>query len=405
MSNPPKLAIWIPSVPEEMGGARVLIDSLVSALGVRRAFVIYLLCGERQIYNDIKNSVNSEEINVSYFPIGLKRNVISIFFEFMYQLFYKFLHPFNKVDFNSIYSKTMERKINRIGIDVIWSPTPDFVAMDIIYIWSVFTFSYLSLPYVPEIHSKGKWKEKHLKYIELIGRASHVVVSNNYTSDLILKHFPIIEKKVSVIPFPTPHIIKEVDNSLNIPNCNFFIFPAQFWSHKNHFIVIKAVRDLIDKGFTDFKIVLTGADKGNKKYVIKLISDYGLDSFFDIRGFVSRVELESLIKKSLAILAPTLIGPDGLPHLESFQNNIDILISDTMDSSEYWRDFNNVITINPYNSSDWAEIMKSYLVTVSDKNSNTTKHRDESNIISESAYISKIFDIVDRLLLHRKLWS
>jgi glycosyltransferase involved in cell wall biosynthesis len=405
MSNPPKLAIWIPSVPEEMGGARVLIDSLVSALGVRRAFVIYLLCGERQIYNDIKNSVNSEEINVSYFPIGLKRNVISIFFEFMYQLFYKFLHPFNKVDFNSIYSKTMERKINRIGIDVIWSPTPDFVAMDIIYIWSVFTFSYLSLPYVPEIHSKGKWKEKHLKYIELIGRASHVVVSNNYTSDLILKHFPIIEKKVSVIPFPTPRIIKEVENSSNIPNCNFFVFPAQFWSHKNHFIVIKAVRELVDNGLTDFKIVLTGADKGNKKYVIKLISDYGLDSFFDIRGFVSRVELESLIKKSLAILAPTLIGPDGLPHLESFQNNIDILISDTMDSSKYWRNFDNVITINPYNSLDWAEIMKSYLVTVLDKNSNTTKHRDESNIISESAYISKIFDIVDGLLLHRKLWS
>ena len=117
------------------------------------------------------------------------------------------------------------------------------------------------------------------------------------------------------------------------------------------------------------------------------------------------MELESLIKKSLAILAPTLIGPDGLPHLESFQNNIDILISDTMESSEYWRNFNNVITINHYNTSDWAEIMKSYLVTVSDKNSNTTKHRDESNIISESAYISKIFDIVDELLLHRKLWS
>jgi glycosyltransferase involved in cell wall biosynthesis len=169
--------------------------------------------------------------------------------------------------------------------------------------------------------------------------------------------------------------------------------------------VIKAVRDLVDNGFTDFKIVLTGADKGNKKYVIKLISDYGLDSFFDIRGFVSRVELESLIKNSLAILAPTLIGPDGLPHLESFQNNIDILISDTMDSSEYWKNFDNVITINPYNFLDWAEIMKSYLVGVLDKNSNTTKHRDESNIISESAYISKIFDIVDGLLLHRKLWS
>ena len=63
---------------------------------------------------------------------------------------------------------------------------------------------------------------------------------------------------------------------------NYLIVPNQFWKHKNHLILVKAIKRLKDKKLK-FKIVLTGDSKSQKDKTVfyKFISvSYSNSSFF-----------------------------------------------------------------------------------------------------------------------------
>ena len=69
---------------------------------------------------------------------------------------------------------------------------------------------------------------------------------------------------------------------------DYIIYPAQFWAHKNHYALI-ALGVLLKKKYANkIKIVLTGSDKGNFKYINKLIKKNNLQEIFIIKGFIEK---------------------------------------------------------------------------------------------------------------------
>ena len=54
--------------------------------------------------------------------------------------------------------------------------------------------------------------------------------------------------------------------------------------------------------------VFCGFDKGNLKYIKKLIEDRKLQNYFKIFNYLSDLELISLYLKCFAVLMPTYVG-------------------------------------------------------------------------------------------------
>ncbi len=87
----------------------------------------------------------------------------------------------------------------------------------------------------------------------------------------------------------------------------YFFLPNQFWQHKNHGVVVEALRELP----TAFRVICTGFmdDYRNHSYVPELLAKVkqaGLEERFICLGVVPYPMLVSLMHHSLAVLQPSL---------------------------------------------------------------------------------------------------
>ena len=64
-------------------------------------------------------------------------------------------------------------------------------------------------------------------------------------------------------------------------------------------------------------MILTGSDKGNKKYILQHIEEYELSDHILDLGFVSLKELKWIYLNSKGLVMPTFLGPTNMPLLEA----------------------------------------------------------------------------------------
>jgi glycosyltransferase involved in cell wall biosynthesis len=97
-------------------------------------------------------------------------------------------------------------------------------------------------------------------------------------------------------------------NKYDLPN-KFFYLPNQYWIHKNHIIVIKALIELVLK-FPDIKVVSTGSnhDYRSPDYftnLMSIIKKNNLQNNYIYLGVIPYKDSMSLINNSLAIINPS----------------------------------------------------------------------------------------------------
>lgn len=99
-----------------------------------------------------------------------------------------------------------------------------------------------------------------------------------------------------------------VQKKFSLPD-QFFIVCNQFWKHKDHQTVIKAMSLLKQKGI-EITVVCTGAteDFRNPDYypsLLKLANELGVENQLKVLGFISRNDQIQLIRRSMAIIQPS----------------------------------------------------------------------------------------------------
>lgn len=142
-----------------------------------------------------------------------------------------------------------------------------------------------------------------------------LVLSSQNARDHFEEIYPAHHVKIRVLPFAVSQHedLKPVDQLLekyNLPQ-QFFICSNQFWQHKNHMVILKALDYLNSSGQWNIPIVFTGntADYRNPVYYpsfLKFIEENGLNHLTFSLGFVDRTDQLTLMKHSIAIVQPSL---------------------------------------------------------------------------------------------------
>jgi glycosyltransferase involved in cell wall biosynthesis len=112
-------------------------------------------------------------------------------------------------------------------------------------------------------------------------------------------------------PIPEELIVKSPETVLDgyqLPK-KFFYLPNQFWKHKNHMLVIKALA-LLKKQGHEMVVAVTGnpRDPRHPEYFEQLkneIESQGLQNNFRILGLVPRLHVVSLMRVCTALLNPS----------------------------------------------------------------------------------------------------
>lgn len=156
---------------------------------------------------------------------------------------------------------------------------------------------------------------RNLRIHKMINHATDIVVSSKDMLDKFNKFYELPSKlKMQVVRFAA------VNNNFDLisPSIliqkysitrSYFIVSNQFYEHKNHWVLLKAIKRLKDYNMSPL-ILLTGKmeDYRNPNHVKRLL-DYikknQLQSNIELLGIIPRSDQLSLMKHSLALIQPS----------------------------------------------------------------------------------------------------
>ncbi len=132
--------------------------------------------------------------------------------------------------------------------------------------------------------------------------------------------------KVVSLPFVVPeHIYQVKEEYVQTPD-KYVFYPAQFWKHKNHINLVKAIQLLRDT-IPDIHLVLVGSEKNNGTEIKKYIVDNKLENYITIMGFVSDENMTYLYKHAVGMIMPSYFGPTNIPPLEAMALGCPVAVS------------------------------------------------------------------------------
>ena len=249
------------------------------------------------------------------------------------------------------------------AIDLIYYLKPESNPYNMPYIMTHWDLGHKTMFAFPEATQDGNF-EKREKYHRIELQKAFAIFTESETSiDELVFHERIDKARIFVLPL-MPGKVVGIDVSLavqsdilkkwSLENGQFYFYPAQFWAHKNHYALVQAFAIVSQKN-PNVKLVLSGSDKGNKKYIEELVSQLNLSEKVLFVGFISDEEVFALYKNAIALVMPTLLGPTNMPLLEAHALGCPVLCSNL---SGHQRQMGDKATyFNPIDPSDIAEKM------------------------------------------------
>lgn len=138
---------------------------------------------------------------------------------------------------------------------------------------------------------------------------------------------------VCVLPFTAPKYIGQYEEAYIETPKRYVFYPAQFWQHKNHINLLRAI-ELLVTDIPDIHLVLVGSEKNNMGKIRKYLEEHGLDEHITIKGFVSNENLIYLYRHAVGMIMPTYFGPTNIPPLEAMTLGCPVAVSNKYAMSE-----------------------------------------------------------------------
>jgi glycosyltransferase involved in cell wall biosynthesis len=130
---------------------------------------------------------------------------------------------------------------------------------------------------------------------------------------------------------PAPEAVAAF-GALELP-ARYIYYPANFWPHKNHQNLLRALRLLIEEGHRDLHLVLTGAQHGASE-VRKQIAALGLRGSVRLLGYQDRPVVVELHRHACALAFISKFEGFGIPILEAFHAGAPVVCSSSCSCPE-----------------------------------------------------------------------
>jgi glycosyltransferase involved in cell wall biosynthesis len=267
------------------------------------------------------------------------------------------------------HNNRIEQVLKDNRIDLVYYLKSELNCINYPFIATHWDVAHKSMFAFPETSLNGSFEIREKYYQYTLAKAFLILCESETGRKELKNYYRLYEDKIKVFPIFAGSIIHEnasqeehrnVLEKFHLEEKMFFLYPAQFWVCKNHYNLIIAFKKFItEKNNQKIKLVLSGSDKGNLKYIQDLISSLNLEKQVVLIGFISNKELFTLYKNALALTMPTFLGPTNMPLLEAAHLQCAVLCSDLEGHREMLGD--NALYFNPSNADDICVAMNQVL--------------------------------------------
>lgn len=254
--------------------------------------------------NNVASFESIKELNYPFITYKDLNNTLSFFEEYR-----------NKI-MRLLFSKRTipEKKIN-FGIDILFHPSevkiPNSIKNHLYWI-----------PDFQEVHLPVMFSQDYIDFRrnsqqELLNHDKHVLFSSQDAYLDFKKLYPNGKSNCYVVNFAVFHPdfsalnVEHLKEKHRIDETPYFFSPNQFWKHKNHLVVLKAIKKLKENNNFKFQILFSGKefDSRNPTYfeeLKKYVFDNNLQKDVKFLGFIDRGEQLCFMKNALAVIQPSL---------------------------------------------------------------------------------------------------
>lgn len=215
----------------------------------------------------------------------------------------------------ALWNATFERD----RIELMWSLSPRVPTMDLPYCLHVWDLQHRLQPFFPEVSRAGTWDAREEAFSRTLRRAAFVLVGTQAGLAEVVRFYGVDPDRIRIVPHPAPAFPAATTRcAVSGVSRPFVLYPAQFWPHKNHTGLVRAVADLETRAGIKLHVALVGSDAGNLAHVKRVASRLLPRDRVSFLGFVDRPTLVSLYETAEMLVYPSFFGPENLPPLEAF---------------------------------------------------------------------------------------
>ena len=172
--------------------------------------------------------------------------------------------------------------------------------------------------HLPHMFDGQELKSRTSRYSELAARADRIVVSSEDARKDLCATQPGVAQKISVLRFvssaPANYWTLNADDRARLLekyqlDQDFFYVPNQFWQHKNHTILLRAIKVARELGLR-VQIVCSGSTRDPRRpeyfdEFMKMAAELDCGDSLRILGIVPYKDVFSLIRFSAAVVNPS----------------------------------------------------------------------------------------------------
>jgi glycosyltransferase involved in cell wall biosynthesis len=233
-----------------------------------------------------------------------------------------------------------------------------------------------------------------------------VITGNETGKKEILENYPKNPDKIKIVPFPIARkfFIKEKSRLSSDTLCKPFVFyPAQFWAHKNHYTLVKAITWLRDVHSIKLHCYFVGSDQGNLNYIQSIIQSNNITDQIKYLGFVDDETLKCLYQNALAMTFMSVLGPNNLPPIESFAMGCPVVISEIEGHQEQVRDC--AAFFDPLDHESLGKLLIKLLTDTQYRDSLIESGYTFAESYKDYSYYKEVNNIIEEFRLYRALWG
>lgn len=303
----------------------------------------------------------------------------------------------------------LQKSLLQYDIELMWF-VYGYEDIKVPFVFTVLDLEHRKHPFFPEVSVTGNtWEKRENHYRSIIPKAAYVIVGTKTGRDEIIRFYQAERERVRVLHFPTPTFVLDYkEKKLDV--CKKFdlktpylFYPAQFWPHKNHIALLRALVVLKEKFNLDFSLALTGSNKGNLNFIKEKVDEFGLNGSVKFLGFVSQEDLLGLYNNAFAMVFPSFFGPDNIPPLEAFALGCPVIASSISGAEDQLH--NAALLVDPKDEQAIAEAIKELMDNDGRRDTLIEQGRVLARRWTSDDYVLEMIKIIDEFEPYRRCWS
>jgi glycosyltransferase involved in cell wall biosynthesis len=223
------------------------------------------------------------------------------------------------------------------GVDLLFCPftAPTYAEPGIPTVSVIYDLQHLDFP---QFFSPQEIGVRNA-FMKQVGKKSdHVVCISEYVRQTVLKYLQTDPKRTHVAHVSIHSRLSGVDQqkgnleraSLGIDHHPYMFYPANFWPHKNHRMLLTAYGMFLSRNpNSNIDLVFTGALDDQERETKRAAEQMGLRDRAHFLGFLSQEQLGAVWHGCKFLIFPSLYEGFGIPVLEAMSMGKPVLCSNT----------------------------------------------------------------------------